>query len=177
MAKNKDRIYIMLHARGGPGYHWALTRSPKVEDPSSADETARYHARNFPLPGGGRGLWEYHRGCMGSVPTNNALVRILIGKIKPSMTDRMEDVLAKVEVVQGDPQWNCRTWLRTAIEELMNVGIISRKWDWDELESKSLWYVQEKEKEGRFRTIDTGGTFDGTGIPTYDLFHNCETRK
>jgi hypothetical protein len=177
MTKNKDRIYIMLHARGGPGYHWALTRSPKREDPTSTNETARYHARNFPLPGGGRGQWEYDRGSMGAIPTNNALVRILIGKLKPSMRDQMEDVLAKVVVIQGNPQWNCRTWLRTAIEELVNAGIVHRKWDWEELESKALWYVQMKEKEGRFRAVDAGGTFDGTGIPTYDLLRNCETRK
>lgn len=89
----------------------------------------------------------------------------------------MEDVLAKVEVVQGDPRWNCRTWLMTAIEELMRVGIVARKWDWDELESKALWYVGKKEQEGRFRAIEAGGKFDGTGIPTYDLLQNCETRN
>src|SRR5271163_21420 len=107
MVRNKDRIYIMLHARGGPGYHWAITRSPKVETPNSTNETARYHARNFPVPGGGRGLWEYDRGSMGMVPTNHALVRILIAKLEPSRREQMEDVLAKVEVVQGDPRWNC----------------------------------------------------------------------
>jgi hypothetical protein len=114
---------------------------------------------------------------MGAVPSNNALVRILVAKLEPSMRDKMEEVLAKVEVVQGDPQWNCRTWLKTAIEELMREGIIARKWDWEELESKALWYVQMKGNEGRFRAVAQGGTFDGTGIPTYDLPQNLETRK
>lgn len=102
MTKNKDRVYIILYACGGPGSHWALTHS--LKDPSLTDETASYHARNFPLPGGGRGLWEYDRGTMGAISTNNALVRLLVGKLKPSMRDQMEDVLEKVAIIQGDPQ-------------------------------------------------------------------------
>jgi hypothetical protein len=124
------------------------------------------------VPGGGRGLWEDDRGSMGMVPTNNALVRILIAKLEPSRREQMEDVLAKVEVVQGDPGWNCRTWLMAAIEALMRVA---RKWDWNHLESKALWYVVMKEQEGRFKAVEAGGKFDGTGIPTYELLQNRET--
>jgi len=79
-AEIKDRIYIMLHAPGGLCYHCAITRSAKVDDPKSADETSRYHARNFRLRGGGRGRLEYDRGSIDALPTNNALVRIMIGK-------------------------------------------------------------------------------------------------
>ena len=79
MVANKERLYIMLYAREGPGYHWAFTRSPKNEDQDSLDETVRYHVRNIPGPVEDV-VWEYEFRQTRSGPTHNSLVRLFIGK-------------------------------------------------------------------------------------------------
>ena len=162
----KDRLYVTLYARGGPGYHWALTRSPKHEDPSSGSESTRYHAHN--IPGAGGVIWEYEIREIRSAPTNNTLVRLHLGKIEPNNVERMEEISANVEVIQGDNDWTCMSWVQSAVGDLGRARII-RRWNWTEVEAKAVWFVEKKTEEGRF---DEG--YDPDVVPTYDLIANKE---
>lgn len=102
MVANKDRAYVALYARSEPGmYHWALTRSPKEEDPDDLFETTRYHVRNLPCADGE--YWEYEHRETRSVATSHTLVRILISKIERRKVETMERVLQDVELKQNDP--------------------------------------------------------------------------
>lgn len=112
---------------------------------------------------------------MRSRGTYKTLVRVLISKIEPDKLERMEETLKNVEVRQSDPNWTCKSWVESAVEDLGRAGIIQR-WSWNTIESKALWYVLKKEAEGRFLSEEDGGTYDPEGVPTYDMIQSKETR-
>src|SRR5579862_5092857 len=166
MVANKDRVYLTLFARSKSGtYHWGITRSPKYEGEGDELDSSLYHVRN--LPGENASIyWEYEMRRIRSKGTRNSLVRIHISKIDPRNVERMEEALADVELIQDDPSWTCRSWVRDAVAELGRQGLI-RRWDWSTLESKALWYVQKKIDEGRF-AVSGDGNEEEVGIATFD---------
>ena len=115
MVANKDRLYIMPNARGGPGYHWALTQSPKTEDQDSLDETVRYDVRNIPGPVEVV-VWEYKFRQTRSVPTHNSFGPVVYGqRFCPTKVDRMGAIPEDVEVIQGHPGWTCNSCVKDAV--------------------------------------------------------------
>ena len=174
MVANKDRLYVTLYLRSEPGtYHWGITRSPKNEDPTDPSEMTRYHARNLPGPDGV--YWEYERRDIRSRATHNTLVRILISKIDLKKVEKMEEMLANIELLQDDPSWNCKSWVETAVHALGKAGII-RDWKWSEVETKALWYVEKKFAEGRFETPKDEEDYDEE-VPTFDMLADKEVQK
>ena len=127
MVRNKNRIYITLDTRPKlRTYHWAITRSPKVEHRNNRTESTRYHARNFVNITDGR--WEYQRIDLPSTGYGRTLVPILIGKIGQGDKERVGKVLEQIPLVQDDPSWNCVCWVETAVTVLSEAGCI-RAWN------------------------------------------------
>lgn len=82
----------------------------------------------------------------------------------------MEASLQHVPVIQDDPAWRCRTWLRNPLAQLtkdriLGTGVL----DWDTVERLCLFYVERKKREGRFQNTPIP-----EGVPTYDLIEKKE---
>jgi hypothetical protein len=52
--------------------------------------------------------------------TVQLLARILIGKVED--LDRLDTILESVPVVQGDPNWRCKSWIVSAVEAIAKDG-------------------------------------------------------
>ncbi len=113
MTRKKPRLYIALYTNPLPNqYHWALMVGPEdVQNPS----VVRYHVKNPPGNVSGRNVahWIYERTVPTRLRTWNLLARLLVAKIeKPNLID---STLRSVPIIQGDPAWTCKIWVRNAI--------------------------------------------------------------
>jgi len=172
MVSGKQRLYIALYARGGAGYHWAFITGPKDESDSS--EGKRYHLRERYDPVTGRNRWHYEGLDIPMQPTGQLLVRIMIAKIeKPK---RLEQILSRVTLVQDDPNWRCRHWVRDGVLELKADGntLGTAQLDWNYLESTVNWFVELKKSQHRF---DGQRSWNTMKVPTYDTLENKETME
>ncbi|KAI9827422.1 MAG: hypothetical protein M1819_006963 [Sarea resinae] len=166
MPSNKPRLYIGLYARNVPNsYHWAFLVSPKKEA-GTQNETTRYHVVNRPAmrDGAVKDMWTYEQRDLVSMKTQMLLVRVLIAKIaKPRAA--FDECLARVPVVQDDPDWRCRAWVSNALARLVDDKILGgQTQDWTFIERESVAYVERKKTEGRFQKEPAP-----TEVPTYDL--------
>ncbi|KKK25449.1 hypothetical protein AOCH_006510 [Aspergillus ochraceoroseus] len=125
MPSNKDRPYAALYARGGNPImpdkedtsHWALIVGPNVKVDGGMG--VRYHAKERPkLGGGSEGHFE-ERDCP-LAPTNMLLVRIVVGKVADG--SRLVEILRSTPIRQGQPGWNCVSWVKEALESLEADG-------------------------------------------------------
>jgi len=172
MPSNKDRLYIGLYARDVPNtYHWAFLITPKAAT-GAPNETIRYHVVNRPTTRDGitKDTWSFEKRELVSLKTQLLLVRVLVAKIERSHND-LEASLLRVPVIQDDPSWRCRTWVKNALtqvtkDRILGTGVL----DWDIVERECLSYVERKKVEGRFQKTPTP-----EGIPTYDLIEKKET--
>jgi hypothetical protein len=100
------------------------------------------------------------------------LARVMIGKVVDGA--RLSVTLAAVLLVQDDPAWTCRIWVRDAIAALEADGksLGTRVTDWERIEQMSTTYVAQKRKQGRY---DGSGTWKAGTVPTYDLLEEKET--
>ncbi|KAG9234215.1 hypothetical protein BJ875DRAFT_496045 [Amylocarpus encephaloides] len=170
MVSGKQRLYIALYAKSGTNYHWALLVGPKEEADNSQGK--RYHVREEFGHVAGQVRWDY-QGLeiqMGQTPL--LLIRILFAKVKKP--DRLEQLLSRVVVVQDDPNWRCRHWVRDGVLALKSDGktLGTAQLDWDYLESMANWFVELKKSQHRF---DGQGNWDMTKVPTYDVLEGRET--
>jgi hypothetical protein len=57
-----------------------------------------------------------------------------------------------VELVQGNPEWRCRSWCKDVLEAVAADGRAMRTavLDWARVEEVARWYVGIKTEEGRF---------------------------
>lgn len=176
MVANKPRLYVTLFAHGASTttYHWALTLSPKIEDEESHTESTRYHVKNE-VNTHGAVIWKYEKKFIGSTRTLQVLARILVDKIEPRDVQKLGAVFENVPLVQDDPNWTCRIWVRDALNALVEAGLgkYFKQSTWDDVENTSRWYVQKKKDEGRYRREYSG---DRSTIPTYDYILSRETQ-
>ncbi|CRK20822.1 hypothetical protein BN1708_012953 [Verticillium longisporum] len=169
MPCNKSRLYIALYPSGVVDneerkYHWGFLIGPKAERGDSVPGV-RYHVKNSP-----RG-WKYEHMPITNVrSTNSLLVRILIAKIEDEQ--RLVDIFKKLPVVQGDPNWRCRTWVASALAEIAKDGMCvgTAELDWKKIEAAARQYVAKKTASGRY-----GRDADMTKPkPTWDMIENKE---
>lgn len=99
------------------------------------------------------------------------LARVMVGKVLDG--SRLASVLEKVPLVQQDPRWTCRIWVRDAIAALEADGkcLGTRMTDWQKLEDASNAYVARKRQQKRY---DGSGTWQPGAVPTYDLLEEKE---
>ncbi|KAK3933570.1 hypothetical protein QBC46DRAFT_326314 [Diplogelasinospora grovesii] len=167
----KLNLYVALYAREQPNtYHWALLTGYK--DEHKKPEGYRYHVRN--LPGrdqSGRAVvtWQYEERDLTNVRfTTQLLVRIRVSKVADLA--RLQEILRQVPVVQGDPSWTCRIWVRDAIAALNADGrALKKPVNWPAVEARGPQYVQEKIAANRW-----GAGADLSTAPTWDMMKNKE---
>ena len=104
--------------------------------------------------------------------TQMLLVRITIAKVKD--TNQVNRNLSAVPVVQNDPNWTSRIWVKNAIAALESdrKSLGTRVTDWETLENGAKDYARAKIDAGRF---SGPGDWDIRYVPTYDLLQGRET--
>lgn len=125
----------------------------------------RYHVKNSPLG------WEYEEVPLDNVrSTNSLLARILIAKIEDE--DRLVTLLRRLPVVQGNPNWRCRSWVASALTEIKRDGLCvgTAELDWRKIEASSRRYVAGKAACGRYGS----GTDMLKPKPTWDMISDKE---
>ena len=179
MPSNQDRLYVALYGQGNsaPGpddtYHWALITGPAHE--VSGSRGMRYHAKQAvseidPL----RSTWNRQVHDISMMPAAMILIRIMVAEI--SDAGRTGAVLEAVPVVQDDPRWTCRIWVKDALEALeRDRGCLgARRLEWGDVEARAREYVEWKRETGRFR-VPAPGEELRIVVPTYDLIEETET--
>ena len=171
MSRNKLRLQVALYARPKhPGtYHYALFITAKnFREPT----TTKHHVKNT-LQVDDTGVattpWRYEKADIANVEAEpRLLVRVIIAKLLKSR-EQVEEILESVPVYQLDvKEFNCRTWVRDAVEGLRNRGAIAATLEWSEIERKSLDYVDRKRSQSRW-----DGSW-GTAVPLMDLIEGNE---
>jgi hypothetical protein len=103
--------------------------------------------------------------------TVQLLARILIGKVED--LDRLDTILESVPVIQGDPNWRCKSWIVSAVEAIAKDGkaVGTSILDWAKIEELGRRYVTEKTAAGRYneRSLLEGPR------PTWGMLENKET--
>lgn len=170
---NKDRIYIALYARGGqePGtYHWAIIVGPKIE--AKGTQGRRFHVKQRLDPAGnGQFVWIYESLEIPLVPTGMLLGRITIGKVTDKA--RLHSTLSAVPVLQNDPSWTCRIWVRGAIAALEADGrcLGTSVTSWEKIEKVAKEYIEKKRLQRRY---DGSGSWSLETVPTFSLLEDRE---
>jgi len=172
---NKDRLYIALYARGNhqqkPGtYHWAFIVGEKQETANS--EGKRYHAKQkFDGTRPSQSLWVYEDLGIPLAPTMQLLTRIAVAKVLNRT--QLERTIAGGQLVQDDPSWTCRIWVREALANLEADGksIGTHVSGWDKIEGFCKQYTDKKVASGRFRSEYTGAK---SKAPTFDMMEGRE---
>ncbi|KAK2756211.1 hypothetical protein FQN54_005619 [Arachnomyces sp. PD_36] len=172
---NKPRLYIALYARGGveqDTYHWALISGPKTETDTSQGKRYHVRQRQYTENGDLRTRWEYEELEIPTAPTRMVLVRITVAKIVKS--ERMQQILRGVPIVQNDANWTCRIWVRDALASLAaDEGVLGTSITlWATVENTAKQYVRRKKDQHRF---DGQVQWDMEKVPTWDLIENKET--
>jgi hypothetical protein len=133
MPSGKDRLYLTLHVRGGPGFHCGFLLSPKAENNNTTSYA--FDITNIIRPTGTDpvtgapvvltppGAW-WHRMPRPVKPAESrALVaRILITKLLKGMVGHLENEFRNVEIT---PEMTCYTWSLAALKHLRNIGYSS----------------------------------------------------
>ncbi|KAF7714531.1 Uncharacterized protein PECH_008421 [Penicillium ucsense] len=102
MPSRKDRLY-----------HWAFIVGPKVERQGGTG--VRYHAMEK-IGFSGRSEWCFDERNCPLAPTNMLLVRIMVGKVADGT--RLVEIMRNTPIRQGQPGWNCVSWVKEALEML-----------------------------------------------------------
>lgn len=114
--------------------------------------------------------WTFEKRELVTLKTQLLLVRVLVAKIVGSRQD-LEASLRRVPVIQDDPNWRCRTWVKNALAQITKDRILGTGVaHWDIVEGECLSYVERKKREGRFQKTPLPEE-----IPTYDLIEKKET--
>lgn len=127
----------------------------------------RYHVKNNALTG-----WEYEELSLKNVrKTNTLLARILIAKVEDD--GRLEEVFRTTPLVQGDPNWRCRTWVAQVLVRIISDGNIvgTSQLDWQAIEQTAREYVAKKKSAGRY---ENAADLVGPRL-TWDMLENQET--
>ena len=106
----------------------------------------RYHVKNNPVQG-----WIYEEVDVANVKgTTNLLARIIIAKVEDEK--RLIGIFRNAPVVQGDPNWRCRTWVSEVLSRLKKDGIAvgTSQLDWTRIETLAREYVAKKTAAGRY---------------------------
>ncbi|EAW22827.1 uncharacterized protein NFIA_015200 [Aspergillus fischeri NRRL 181] len=99
------------------------------------------------------------------------LVRIMVGKVADG--NRLVEILRNTPIRQGQPGWNCVSWVKEALDKLkvdskaLGTSVI----EWEKVRNEAMNYCQRKKDQHRF---DGQGNFDSDKVPAYDLMERKE---
>lgn len=86
---------------------------------------------------------------------------------------RLITLLGRLPVVQSDPSWRCRTWVASALAEIIKDGkcVGTAELNWPKIEAVARQDVADKTASGRY-----GSDADMTKPkPTWDMIENKES--
>ncbi|KAH7360185.1 hypothetical protein BKA65DRAFT_448361 [Rhexocercosporidium sp. MPI-PUGE-AT-0058] len=170
MSGNKKRLRVTLYPSGVVGneerkFHWAFLIGPKTEKGVDLPGL-RFHVKNTPING-----WVYEEKGVSDVrATNTLLARIVIAKVEDEK--RLINLLRNLPIVNGDPDWRCRSWLAQALVEIARDGkcVGTSELDWRKIEVFAREYVAKKTAAGRYERAEDVSK----PKPTYDLLERKE---
>lgn len=177
MPRNKHHLQLALYARPKyPGtYHYALFTSSKCKSPAQA---TKHHVKNTlqSIAGKATQPWRYERTDILDVRSEHRLLaRVVIAKV--ISVSKLESILAAVPIYQvDDPDqekaqaFNCRTWIRLALEQLQQKGVLAGLGDWESIDRQSVEYVERKAASGRWNALCVGEM----EVPMLSLLENRE---
>ncbi|KAI0020265.1 hypothetical protein F4780DRAFT_779621 [Xylariomycetidae sp. FL0641] len=185
MPSNKDRLYVVLYARGGTPkmpeledtYHWALMLGPKIE-PSAGGQGTRFHAKERLVvtsqTQSPQTKWTFETRRIPLQALAMQLVRVVIAKVNDA--DRLRAVLEEVPVRPELRGWNCVAWVKEALEEAKRDGktLGTSARDWESVRDTAMWYVAQKKAAHRF---DGKGQFDQRKAATWDMLDQKELHR
>lgn len=106
------------------------------------------------------------------------LVAVIVGKVLS--VEVVEEVFRRTPIYQSDDpdkdrasEFDCRTWVRDALEGVRGSGSVSGLMEWEALEEQALRCVTEKKAEGRWRAGRGPGSGE-MGVAVLDLFAGRE---
>lgn len=178
MRSEKPRLYVSLYFRSGQAppdsYHWALLVGSKSDN--NPYDAMQYHVKNTIQPDVSGQPWVFEVSKLGDSDTRyRLLTRMLIAKIgDPSSVDA---ALRAVPIVQGDPDFNCISWVKSAIAKLDGDGVLakSKVVDWDTINQRCREYVAMKKEAGRWKaSVDPSSSSKFVKIPTWDMLEERE---
>ena len=146
-------------------YHWGFLIGPKIEDEPEVPGV-RYHVKNHPLGG-----WVYEEKSLPNVQsTISLLARILIAKVEDER--RLIQILRETPVIQGDPNWRCRTWVQAVLVSIRRDGraVGTSNLSWAQIEPWAREYVARKTESGRYSLVQTADL----PKPTWDMLEDKE---
>lgn len=132
----------------------------------------RYHVKNLPSAEYPSGAWVYEERDLPDVTnTINLLGRILIGKIEDER--KLLKIFESNRIVQGDPDWRCRSWVAEVLSRTAKDGkaVGTSQLDWATIESTAREYIASKTAAGRYESSSGGPK------PTYDLIERREVNS
>lgn len=102
--------------------------------------------KNHPIDG-----WVYEEAELQNVKsTASLLARFVIAKIENEK--RLLKILRKTAIIQGDPNFRCRTWIADALSRISKAEpkvIGTSELDWNKIERNARRYIEKKVAEGR----------------------------
>ncbi|CAI4216102.1 unnamed protein product [Parascedosporium putredinis] len=147
----------------GPGFPQVRRRFVQGWHPAPHFEQAPPARRRL------RATWEYEKLSVTGSSSATPYVRVLVGKVKKSQA-QFEASVEKAEIVQDNPEWTDRSWVKAALAQLAKDGVLGDVRDWAKIEKESLAFAEKKKSEGRL------DAWNGKA-PTYDLTQKRETVK
>jgi hypothetical protein len=150
-------LHVALYARGGIRdangnltYHWAFIVSEANETFENINNGTKYHVLNTMVAETGTDPWRFEKKSLSENGAGLLLIRVTIAEVLDY--DRLVQVLEGLPVRQGDPSFNCRTWLRDATKALDEGDCLGeRVMDWEAIEAQTRKYVGEKMAVGRWK--------------------------
>ncbi|RHZ61292.1 hypothetical protein CDV55_104614 [Aspergillus turcosus] len=182
--RNKRRLLLALYARPRhpDSYHYAILITPKITPKDNPPIPAtKYHVKNT-LTNTEAGLsqpWRFEQSSLENIHDDpRMLVAVVVGKVLS--VEMVEEVFRRTPIYQADDpdrdrasEFDCRTWVRDALEGVRGSGGVSGLMEWETLEEQALRYVREKKAEGRWTA---GGAVGGGDkrVAMLDLFTRRE---
>lgn len=160
MPCNKPRLQLALYARPKhpDSYHYALLISPKTGTGRIGSSASKHHALDTfqSVSGEVSNPWRDQHLHLDDVKDEHyLLVRIIIAKI--IYQGEVADILGEVPVYQRDDPdhekaraFDCVAWVRDAVHRLRVSGTVSGLSAFDNIERRSLQYVERKKNAGRW---------------------------
>lgn len=164
-------LYVLLHVNPGhqagdtnpAAYHWALQVGPASD--LSTDLGRLLHAKIT------AGNWVYEDRSAPLRATVRQLLRIRVGKVAD--VDQLRQVTRSVEIINGNTDWNCVSWVREAFTKLEAASgiFVEKVLDFDTIFDAALQYMASKGELNRFKQKKTHGM-----APTWDVVHGVEVK-
>ena len=188
----KVSVYVSLYFRNSQvpldSYHWAILVETKLSSlRGGTSSIQQYHVKNTMQPGVSGRPWVFEESPLKDSSTRfRLLTRVLVARVKKSKLRNLSASLRSVPLIQNNPNWTCRIWVKEALAKLDADAILEPEpksnnlqqrgiRDWDTIETECRRYIAEKRVAGRWLNPGVAANFNFNEVPTYDMLQGRET--